>query len=64
MDENETKTMVVDVFKADSKQKRIGKGNAIRVGLEYVSTSHLIIHDADLEYYPEDIKKMVKKKIL
>jgi len=30
MDENETKTMVVDVFKADSKQKRIGKGNAIR----------------------------------
>ena len=30
MDENETKTMVTDVFKADSKQKRIGKGNAIR----------------------------------
>ena len=31
MDENETKTMVVDVFKAEpSKQKRIGKGNAIR----------------------------------
>ena len=31
MDENETKTMVVDVFKAESgKQKRIGKGNPIR----------------------------------
>ena len=30
MDENETKTMVTDVFKADSKQKRIGRGNAIR----------------------------------
>lgn len=31
MDENETKTMVVDVFQAEpSKQKRIGKGNPIR----------------------------------
>ena len=30
MDENETRTMVVDVFKAESSQKRIGKGNPIR----------------------------------
>jgi hypothetical protein len=31
MDENETKTMVIDVFKAESgKLKRIGKGNPIR----------------------------------
>jgi len=35
-----------------------GKGNAIRVGLEYVKTSHLIIHDADLEYFPADIPEM------
>mgnify|MGYP001236672286 FL=1 len=35
-----------------------GKGNAIRVGLEYVRTSHLIIHDADLEYFPSDIPEM------
>ena len=35
-----------------------GKGNAIRVGLEYVTTSHLIIHDADLEYFPSDIPEM------
>ena len=35
-----------------------GKGNAIRVGLEYVKTSHLIIHDADLEYFPSDIPEM------
>jgi hypothetical protein len=30
LDENETRTMVVDVFKAESSQKRIGKGNPIR----------------------------------
>ncbi len=35
-----------------------GKGNAIRVGLEHVKTSHLIIHDADLEYFPSDIPQM------
>jgi glycosyltransferase involved in cell wall biosynthesis len=35
-----------------------GKGNAIRVGLEYVRTSHLIVHDADLEYFPSDIPEM------
>ena len=35
-----------------------GKGNAIRVGLDYVRTSHLIIHDADLEYFPSDIPEM------
>jgi len=35
-----------------------GKGNAIRVGLEHVKTSHLIIHDADLEYFPSDIPEM------
>jgi len=35
-----------------------GKGNAIRVGLERVTTSHLIVHDADLEYFPSDIPEM------
>ena len=35
-----------------------GKGNAIRVGLEHVETSHLIVHDADLEYFPSDIPEM------
>tara|TARA_Y100000389_G_scaffold199147_1_gene236984 strand:- start:1640 stop:2377 length:738 start_codon:yes stop_codon:yes gene_type:complete len=35
-----------------------GKGNAVRVGLERVKTSHLIVHDADLEYFPSDIPEM------
>jgi len=35
-----------------------GKGNAIKVALEEVNTSHLIVHDADLEYFPSDIIDM------
>lgn len=35
-----------------------GKGNAIKTGLKYVHTSHLIVHDADLEYFPSDIPEM------
>ena len=42
-------------------KKQEGKGNAIRVGLEYVKTSHLIVHDADLEYFPSDIPEMFNK---
>ena len=38
--------------------KSTGKGNAIRVGLEHINSSHLIIHDADLEYFPSDIPAM------
>ncbi len=38
--------------------KSKGKGNAVKVGLNYVNTSHVIIHDADLEYNPSDIPEM------
>ena len=41
--------------------KQKGKGNAIRVGLEKVKTTHLIIHDADLEYFPSDIPEMFEE---
>lgn len=35
-----------------------GKGAAVKRGLELISTTHVIIHDADLEYFPEDIPEM------
>ena len=41
--------------------KNEGKGSAVRTGLELVLTSHVIIHDADLEYFPEDIPEMFDK---
>jgi glycosyltransferase involved in cell wall biosynthesis len=36
-----------------------GKGAAIRAGLEFVDTDLVVIHDADLEYHPEDLLKMI-----
>jgi dolichol-phosphate mannosyltransferase len=35
-----------------------GKGYAITSAKKYVKTSHVAIHDADLEYFPEDLASM------
>jgi len=37
-----------------------GKGAAIRTGLTHVDTELVVIHDADLEYHPHDLPKMVE----
>jgi len=37
-----------------------GKAAAIRTGLAYAETELTVIHDADLEYHPQDLIKMVK----
>ncbi len=37
-----------------------GKGNAIRKALPLVESTHVIVHDADLEYFPDDILEMFK----
>ena len=39
----------------------LGKGNAINNAVSILNTSHVVIHDADLEYFPEDIVQMYKK---
>lgn len=36
----------------------LGKGNAINVASKQVNTTHVVIHDADLEYFPKDIGEM------
>jgi glycosyltransferase involved in cell wall biosynthesis len=38
--------------------KNSGKGAAVKKGLDLISTTHVIVHDADLEYFPEDIPEM------
>ena len=35
-----------------------GKGSALNLAKNIVETSHVIIHDADLEYFPDDIVEM------
>jgi len=37
-----------------------GKGAAVRTGISNAKGEYIIIQDADLEYNPEDIKKLVK----
>lgn len=41
-------------------EKNRGKGAAIRTGLSHVDTELVVIHDADLEYHPQDLLKMVE----
>jgi len=41
-------------------EKNQGKGASIRTGLEHVTGDIVIIQDADLEYNPEDIPKVIQ----
>lgn len=45
-------------------EKNSGKGAAIRTGLGHVDTELVVIHDADLEYHPQDLPKMVEVFLL
>ena len=40
-------------------QNNLGKGKAIKTALAHANCEICIIHDADLEYYPNDILKMI-----
>ena len=46
-----------------SSERNLGKGNAINNAVSILNTSHVVIHDADLEYFPEDIVQMYEKAI-
>jgi len=39
--------------------KNQGKGAAIRTALQQANTDLVVIHDADLEYHPDDLLKMI-----
>ena len=49
-----------NVLKVHSSLINLGKGAAVRFGLEYVSGDYVIIQDADLELNPEDIIKLLE----
>jgi glycosyltransferase involved in cell wall biosynthesis len=41
-------------------EKNKGKGAAIRTALEHVDTELVVVHDADLEYHPQDLLQMIE----
>ncbi len=41
-------------------EQNSGKGAAIRTALSHVDTELVVIHDADLEYHPQDLLQMVE----
>lgn len=41
-------------------EKNLGKGAAIRTALAHVDTELVVVHDADLEYHPEDLVRMAQ----
>ena len=42
-------------------EKNLGKGGAIKTGLRYVTGDYVIIQDGDLEYNPEEYKKLLNE---
>ncbi|MDA9197832.1 glycosyltransferase family 2 protein [Acidimicrobiia bacterium] len=56
--------IINDIKKQNSKvtvlknPKNLGKGAALMNAQDYITTDFVVIHDADLEYFPKDLKKM------
>ena len=40
--------------------KNLGKGNAVALGLKKANSDFVIVHDADLEYNPSDIERLLE----
>ena len=47
------------IVKSFLKNQNEGKGSAIKKGIEMVTGDIVIFQDADLEYNPEDYKKLI-----
>lgn len=51
---------VYDCISFIRKDRNGGKGSVLKEAFNYVKTDFIVIHDADLEYFPEDLLIMYK----
>ena len=58
LNELESQNKKLKVFQSNS---NVGKGGAIKIGFDNISSEYVIIHDADLEYNPNDIYKLFER---
>ena len=49
-----------DFIKGVYKDKNKGKGDSQKIAKQFVNGDYVIIQDADIEYEPEDINKLLK----
>jgi glycosyltransferase involved in cell wall biosynthesis len=52
-----------NIFKVHTSLINLGKGAAVRFGLEYAEGDYVVIQDADLELDPEDILRLLEAVI-
>ena len=61
---DKTEEIVSNFLKQDSRfslirtEKNLGKGKALGIAQKIIDTELVVIHDADLEYFPEDLVEM------
>ena len=69
VDDGSTDTSVLEIKKSKlqipklkvvSHRKNKGKGMAVRTGIKHATGDYVVIQDADLEYDPQDIPRLVK----
>ena len=64
---DKTKQLVVNAALANNKINLVhfdanyGKGAVLNKSREFITSDYVVIHDADLEYFPEDIVEMFKE---
>ena len=52
-------TLKYDFVELISSKENLGKGSAVAIGLKNSESDFVIVHDADLEYNPTDINKII-----
>src|SRR3989338_178978 len=60
VDGTSLKLMEIKGIKLITHQKNLGKGFAIRSGIEAATGDYILVQDVDLEYDPQDILSMIK----